>query len=312
MIRDEPHPDTRPTPVAGAPRCELGESPRWDATSQRLWWVDLLAGLVHRLDPVTGRHDTTDLGVPVSALAQHTDGWVVAVETGVQFRDNDFALLAEVPVFARSTGMRMNDAMLDPCGRFVVGTLAYDGRAGAGTLYRIDPDGAVTVLLDGLDVSNGIVWTADGTCMLHVDSGARTIRSHDYDLATGTLGAAQLRYEHPRDGAVPDGIALDSEGGLWVALWGGGRVVRVDETGAITDEVVVPAAQPAGVAFGGADLRTLFVTSARVDLDESELAARPANGRLFACRPGVQGQAQKLVRVTPTIRSSSSTRNSAR
>jgi sugar lactone lactonase YvrE len=287
--------------------CELGESPRWDAATGRLWWVDLLAGLVHNLDLATGAVASIELGQPVSALARHAEGWVVAVETGVQYRDLEFVLTAELAVLARPTIVRMNDAALDPAGRFLVGSLAYDGRAGAGRLYRITGE-AVEVLLDGLDISNGIAWTADGTTMYHVDSGTRTIRAHDYDPGSGRLGRARPFYVHPDDGAVPDGIALDAAGGLWVALWGGGRVIRLDPRGVVTDEVPLPARLPAGIAFGGPDLATLYITSARVELADP----RPADGALFAFRARVAGAAQKLVRVTPMTVSASSTWKIAR
>jgi sugar lactone lactonase YvrE len=292
MVR---HESAQPRTVSAAPVCELGESPRWDAAGGRLWWVDLLAGWVHRLDPALGTVETTDVGQPVSALAAHRHGWVVAVETAVQYRDPGFALLHEVPVLSRPTLVRMNDAALDPAGRFLVGTLAYDGRRGAGALYRID-DRGVAVLLDGLDISNGIAWTSDGRTLYHVDSGPGTIHAYGYDPATGTLGQGRIFYRHPAADGVPDGIALDALGGLWVAIWGGGKVIRLDPAhGQITDTIVVDAVQPAGVCFGGPLLDTLYITSARVGLD------RPAHGdgALYAAGTAVPGQAHMLVPATP-------------
>lgn len=295
--------------VDGAPRCELGESPRWDPVGRRLYWVDLLAGLVHALDPATGRMHTVDVGRPVSALARHADGWVVGVETGVQWRDATFELVREValPVPGR---VRLNDGELDPAGRFLVGSLSYDGVPGLGALFQVDPSGEYRVLLHDLDISNGIAFTADGRTMYHVDSGPRLVRRYGYDPATGALDDGVDFYEHPNDGAVPDGVTLDAAGGLWVALWGGGRVVRLDPDGRTTAAIDVEATQPSSVEFGGPYRDVLYITSARDGLPAGRLT--DADGLLYAARPDVPGAAQKLVRLTPTTRSESSTRNSAR
>lgn len=294
--------------IENSPRCALGESPRWDAASGRLLWVDIPVGAVHALEPNTGDVDTAQLGQLVSALARHADGWLLGVETGAQFRDDRFRLISEIEVLPTGAKVRMNDGALDPAGRFFLGSLASDGRAGAGELFRFDPDGTSRVVLQGLDVSNGIAWSLDDTLMYHVDSGTRTIRAHRYDAATGELGGSEVFYEHPADGAVPDGIALDAAGGLWVALWDGARIIRLDASGRRTDEVAVDAARPSSVAFGGPDLGTLFITSAIDDLTE----VGPGDGLLHTYRPSVPGRPQKAVSTTPITWSDSSTRNSAR
>ena len=213
-----------PTAAAlpSTPRCELGESPRWDSRSGRLYWIDIPAGAVHSLDPNRGTVTSRSIGRLVSAIVPYADVWLVGVESGAQVRDREFALLDEL-VLPIPPAVRMNDGAVDGRGHFFLGSLASDDRPGAGQLFRIDPDGAVTCVLSGLDVSNGICWSPDGTRMFHTDSGTRVIRGYAYDDSTGSLGPGEVFYQHPDDGAVPDGIAVDADGGLWVALWDGAR-----------------------------------------------------------------------------------------
>lgn len=289
-------------------RCVLGESPRWDAATGRLLWVDIPAGRVHHFDPVVGATGVHELGELVSAIVRCADGWLVGVRRGVQFRDKNFALVAEVSDLPIGADTRLNDAAADRAGRLLIGSLATDGRPGAGRLLRVDPDGSHTTLLDGLDISNGLAFSVDESVLFHVDSGARTVRAHAYDSARGALGDSEIFYRHPADGGVPDGIAFDAEGGLWVAMWGGSRVIRLDGSGRVDVQVAVPARQPSSVCFGGAGLDHLYVTTAADGL------ADPADGdgRLYVCRPGVVGRVQNPVSTTPITWSDSSTRNRAR
>jgi len=293
--------------LPSTPRCELGESPRWDARSRRLYWIDIPAGAVHTLDPLSGAVTTRVLGQLVSAIVPYADGWLLGVESGAQLRDRDFGLrdAIDLPIPA---AVRMNDGAVDRSGRLFLGSLASDDRPGAGQLFRIDPDGAVTCVLSGLDVSNGICWSPDGTRMFHTDSGTRVIRAYPYDHSTGALGAGESFYEHPDDGAVPDGIAVDADGGLWVALWDGARVIHLDPSGQLTDEVPVAAKRPTSVAFGGDDLNTLFITSAAGGVAEP----RDGDGRLHTFRPRRPGLDQNSVSTTPVTWSASSSRKTAR
>ncbi|MGH3510306.1 MAG: SMP-30/gluconolactonase/LRE family protein [Nocardioidaceae bacterium] len=276
------------TVVAGAPRSELGESPCWDPRTNRLLWVDILAGLVHTIT-VEGTTRTFKIGQPVSAVVADGDGWLLAVETGIQRCDRDLSLVGAVDLLPRPTLVRMNDAARDSRGRLWVGTLAYDERPGAGTLFRVDPDDSAHSMVTGLGISNGIAWSADERRMYHVDSLARIIWAREYDVATGEIGAPTAWYRPGDRAGVPDGIALDADGCLWVALWGGAAVVRLDPEGRVIDEIAVPALQVSSVAFGGEGLRTLFVTTASEGLDEAALARYPASGELFSVPVSVPG-----------------------
>jgi len=254
-------------------------------------YVDLLAGWVHWFDPAKGLSRSVEIGEPVSAVTRDAEGWLLAVETGIQRRDRSFALTDRIDVLERPTLMRMNDGSIDARGRFYVGSLSYDGREGRGCLYRFDPDGSWRVLAEGLGVSNGIGWSPGLDRLYHVDSAARTVYVRSYDEDTGELGAAEVFYLHPHDGAVPDGIAIDVAGGLWVVLWDGARIIRLDARGAISDVVAVPAPRVTSVAFGGPGLATLFITSARIGLDEATLHKHPASGQLFSFVPSIPGLA---------------------
>jgi sugar lactone lactonase YvrE len=274
--------------VAGTPRCELGESPCWDAVGRRLLWVDLLAGLVHVLD-ASGETRTVAIGRPVSAVVADDDGWLLAVETGVERRDRDLKLRDVLDLLPRPTLVRMNDAARDSAGRLWVGTLAYDDRPGVGRLYRLDPNDRVAVMADGLGISNGIAWSADERRMFHVDSLARVVWVRDHDPASGAIGPPSAWYRPDGRPGLPDGIALDREGCLWVALWGGAAVVRVDPDGRVVDEVALPALHVSSVAFGDEHLHTLFVTTATHDLDAAALERYPGSGWLHRIEVPVAG-----------------------
>lgn len=274
--------------VPGAPRCELGESPCWDHATHRLLWVDILAGLVHTLDP-DDRLRTIEVGQPVSAIVADPEGWLLAVETGIQRRDRNLALVRAVDILPRPTLVRMNDAARDSRGRLWVGTLAYDERPGAGTLFRVDPDDHVSSMVSGLGISNGIAWSIDERRMYHVDSLDGIIWVRDYEAASGRIGTATEWYQPSGRPGAPDGIALDAEGCLWAALWGGAAVVRLDPEGRVIDEIAVPALQVSSVAFGGEDLRTLFITTASVGLDGATMARYPGSGQLFSMTVSVPG-----------------------
>jgi sugar lactone lactonase YvrE len=268
--------------VPGTPVCDLGEGPFWDAATGSLVFVDLLAGLVHLLDVRAGRCRTVDIGLPVSAVLPAGENWLLVVENGFRLCDPAWKTLWSHEVFERPTPVRMNDAACDPHGRLYAGTLAYDGTDGLGALYRLDADGSCRQVAENLGISNGIAWSPDRAVMYHVDSAARVIYAREYDERTGQLGAAPVFYAH-QDDAQPDGIAVDADGGLWVALWDGGRVIRLDSTGTLTDEVAVPAPRTTSVAFGGDDLRTLYVTSAHTEPD-------PSSGKVFCFTTEVPGR----------------------
>lgn len=273
-------------------RATLGEGPLWDPVERRLRWVDILASRVHAFDPATGLDTWIDVGSHVGTVANRAKGGLMLAQRA-GFTRIDPGSTTPVPVAEPAdhpAGNRFNDGKCDPAGRFWAGTMAYDCTPGAGALYRLDPDGRITVLARGFTIANGLAWDLHRARFYHIDSPTGCVFAWDYDHAAGTIANRRVVIRTgPQDGS-PDGMAMDVEGKLWVAHWGGSQVVRWDpETGAALERIQVPATQPTACAFGGERLDTLYITSAREGLAPEQLARQPHAGGLFAVRPGVCG-----------------------
>jgi len=266
-----------PVPVA-----KLGEGPVWDAAGAALYWVDIPAGRVHRLDE-DGTHVSWDAGQPVgAAVPRASGGLVLAARDGFLALDTGTgAVTPLVPVEADQPGTRMNDGSCDRAGRFYAGTMAADESPGAGSLYRLDPDLRLTRLLDGVGISNGIGWSPDETLMYYVDSLGYQVDVMDYDPATGEIGRRRCLTTLGNGGVVPDGLTVDADGCVWVAVWGGGALQRYRPDGRLKQIIELPAAHVTSCAFGGKDLDVLYISTAA---GPGALA-----GAMFACRPGVTG-----------------------
>jgi sugar lactone lactonase YvrE len=269
----------------------LAEGPVWDAARRRLTWVDILGGAVLEGAlsedgiKVTGRHAFDGM---VGAVALGGDGTLlVAAQEHLVVLRPDGTREDGPRIVPAGAGRRLNDGSTDPAGRFLVGTLSLDGPSEQETLVRLEPDGSVTALDDDLTLSNGLAWSADGRRMYSVDTERRTVFVRAYDATTGAVGERRvhLRLE---DG-FPDGIALDTEDHLWVAVWGAAEVRRFAPDGSLAGRVAVPAPHTSCVAFAGDDLRTLVVTTATAELSHAQLRAHPDSGRLFTARVDVPG-----------------------
>jgi sugar lactone lactonase YvrE len=177
----------------------------------------------------------------------------------------------------------MNDAACDQAGRMFAGTKAEDDTPGAGALYRLDTDHRLTTVLTGVTISNGIGWSPDERLMYYVDSPTRTVDVLDYDRAVGAVADRRPFAELERGSGVPDGLAVDADGGVWVAVWNGGAVLGFDPRGQVTTVVTVPATRPTSCAFGGPKLDVLYITTA------AGPAPADQGGNIFACRPGPAG-----------------------
>ncbi len=268
----------------------LAEGPVWDGRRGILWWVDLLAGRVHAFDPLAGGDTAFEVGSMVGAVALRRDGTLIlAVTDAFVTLDPETGRLDTIlQLPAESPSRRANDGKCDPRGRFVVGRMSLEETEGAGELYRLDPDLSLTRLLDGLTIPNGLAWRADGRELYHIDSPRREVDAYAYDLATGTLGPRR-RLIGLGDEAVPDGMTIDTEGCLWVALWGGWRVLRVSPGGDVLATVHLPVSQVSSCTFGGRALDELFITTARKGLGRDGDAREPLAGCLFRVRPGARG-----------------------
>jgi sugar lactone lactonase YvrE len=272
---------------------ELCEGPCWDVSTQTLVWVDILAGVVNVVDPATGSRARHPLGTPVGAVAPRAGGgWVAAVERGFVLLDGAWRPEGDViPAPGQGARTRFNDGGCDPAGRFWAGTLSYDGAARAGALYRLHPGGRVEQVLGGVTNSNGIAWSPDGTRLYHVDTGRGSVDRLELDPATGAVvGRAPVVTVRPAEG-LPDGLTVDADGHLWLALWGGACVRRYTPDGELDTVLELPVDLVTSLAFGGPGLAELFITTARDGLTPEQLAAQPLAGSVFRWRPGVPGLA---------------------
>jgi sugar lactone lactonase YvrE len=275
--------------VAVPPAAQLGESPRWDAATDTLLWVDILGQRVHRYDPATGVDAAWAApGLVSLALPRRGGGVVVGLPGGVYLL-GDLAGAPLIPLEADLLANRTNDGACDSRGRLWVGTMALDERSPSAALYRVDADLRVTRMLADTTISNGLGWSPDGARFYFIDSPTRRVDVFACDPETGALGERRPLVTVDVDGAVPDGMAVDAEGCLWVALHGGWGLNRYTAEGELLEEVRLPVAKVTSCCFGGPGLRHLYVTTRRESLSDAELAQQPLAGALLRLALGVAG-----------------------
>ncbi len=265
----------------------LSEGPRWDEERQELLWVDILGRGFHRAtltaDDLPDQVRTMALDRHVGAVAPVMGGgWVLAAGQGFLFVDEAESVRELAQPEAGHLEVRMNDAACDPQGRFWAGTMAYDESPGAGTLYRLELDGRCSTVLTGLTISNGIGWSPDGATMYLSDSGTGFVEAFDFDDVTGAISGRRTLVQIDQPGMAPDGLTIDEQGDIWVAIYGGWAVNRYSPKGSLRATVQIPAAQTTSCAFGGDDRSTLFVTTGREGLDNAALERQPDAGRVFS------------------------------
>jgi sugar lactone lactonase YvrE len=261
-------------------RAGLGEGPVWDAGDGTLLWVDIEAGVLHRLDPADGADRAEPVGGTLGAVALTTDGGVLLA------RGRDLVLGDRVvPVEPARPGNRLNDGKVDPQGRFVVGSMSLDESIrSAGALYRYGPAGLERLLVD-VSLANGLAWSPDGGTMYFIDTPTRELRAYPYG---DVLGAPRTVAAFAAADGWPDGMAIDAEGCLWVAFFGGSAVRRYSPAGALLRTVALPPSQVTSCAFGGLGLSVLYVTTAARGV-APDVVARTGAGGLFAVDAGVAG-----------------------
>jgi sugar lactone lactonase YvrE len=265
----------------------LGEGPIWDARTSELLWVDIMAGLVHRFDPAVGTDVTFDVGRPVGAVVPRAaGGYALAIRDGFAVVDShadDMRLVARVDDRPK---LRMNDGACDSRGRFWAGTMHVEEVPETGSLYRLEQDGRVETMLGNVTVSNGIGWSPDDTVMYYADTPTLGVDAFDYDAASGAISNRRRLVTIEQGAGQPDGLTVDENGCIWIALWEGWGVRRYSPTGTLEGIVEVPVARVTKPAFGGAALDELYITTAAPDTPD---AKQPHAGAIFVVRPGVRG-----------------------
>ena len=269
----------------------LGEGPSWDPADGALYWVDIKRPAVFRWHPTLGQTGHWPLKRPVGFASPAQSGRMI-------FGDSDGLGLLDLANGQTKRlgdpeehlpGNRFNDGKVDRAGRVWAGTMDDACLQPTGSLYRVDPDYSIHRMATGFICSNGLGWSPDNRTMYFTDSMVRTIWTYEFDFDTGSLGKRSVFAELPEGNGVPDGLTVDSEGFVWSAMWDGWRVIRYAPDGTTDRVVPMPVQRPSSCMFGGPDLKTLFITSACVELGWNALQGGPLAGSLFAISTDVAG-----------------------
>jgi sugar lactone lactonase YvrE len=271
----------------------LGEGPLWDAETQALYWVNIYGKTFSRYYPGLPSHEEFEVGTEIGVMGlREKGGLVMATRKGFGFWDwatKSFEVLAHPE--ADQPNNRFNDGAVDAMGRFWAGTMDNAEAHSEGVLYRLDPDFSIHIMATGMGIPNGLGWSPDNKIMYHVDSTRREIYTYDFDLDSGSITNKKVLVRLKADEGYPDGLTVDSEGYIWLAHWGGWRITRFDPNGNPVEIFKTPIECPTACTFGGADLKTLYITSAWKGLKtEEQRKAQPLAGDLFCLQTNVAGQ----------------------
>lgn len=272
-------------------RASLGECPVWSARDNALYWVDINAPSLNRLDSATGVNTAWAMPESIGCFGvRASGGFIVAVRGGVWIADAHGRLdhkVADAPY--APAHHRFNDGRVDPQGRFWAGVMNEQRDAASAHLYRLDAGNQLTAMIGEVTISNGLAFSPDSRTMYHADTMPRVVHAWDFDADDGSISNRRLFAQFPTETDRPDGAAVDSEGCYWSAFYRGGKVVRLSPQGRLLEEYPVPAMCPTMCAFGGPDLRTLYVTTARQHREAAELSRLPLSGGIFAMRVTTPG-----------------------
>ena len=270
----------------------IGEGPLWVVREQRLYWLDLGAATIFRLDPATGRNERVDARLDgyVGGMVERASGGFVLVDHRGAFHfDPRSGALARLGKLAAAPHTVFNDAKCDRTGNLWTGT-KHDGETDAiGSLFRLKTDLSSDTIDTGLICANGPAFSPDGRHAYFTDSNSYAVYRYAIDTRSNAVGPREIFARTTKEEGEPDGMTVDAEGCLWVALWGGWRVRRYTPDGKVERDVMLPVPQPTAPQFGGPDMTTMFVTSARRGLEGAALAAAPLSGSVFAVDTGVRG-----------------------
>ncbi|MBI5964990.1 MAG: SMP-30/gluconolactonase/LRE family protein [Chloroflexi bacterium] len=266
-------------------KATLGEGPAWDSKTQTLYWLDILEKRIY-----AGTRILAELDDFVGCLAPRKNGNLL-VGKRFSFADLEPAT-GQVTVLASVSEPhenRFNDGKCDPAGRFLAGSMDMNEKDPTGALYSFDGN-EVTRLLDGIRISNGLAWSVDHKTFYYIDTPTREVKAFDYDIASGQIANPHAVIHVPESIGWPDGMTSDTEGNLWIAMWGGAQVTKWNPgTGNLLEQIPVPALQTSSCVFGGKDMNELYITSARKGMSEVDLKKYPLSGGLFKVITNVQG-----------------------
>ena len=278
--------DTRAAALLTDVLAEHGEGPVWFDAAGQLGFVDMLAGEIVTVDGSGALVERLRVGDVAAAFRPRVGGGlVIAVERGFALLSAEGELTTLPEVWSDSS-VRMNDGACDTQGRFLCGTMAYDAAHGRGSLHRLEFDGSTTTVLDDVTISNGLAFSPDGTTAVYVDSPTQRVRRYRLPADDGPWADYEVVVEIDPETGTPDGLCVDGDGGIWVALWGGSAVHRYTADGELTDVITLPVSNVTACTLGGHDGRTLFITTSSVKTDRS---LEPHAGAVFCTRVDVAG-----------------------
>ena len=266
-------------------KATLGEGPAWDSKTQTLYWLDILEKRIY-----SGTRILAELDDLICCLAPRKNGnLILGVRLGFADLNPDSVQLTFLAALDEPPTNRLNDGKCDPAGRFLAGTMDMNEKDPNGALYSFDGKQA-TRLLDGITISNGLAWSVDHKTFYYIDTPTREVKAFDYDLATGQIANPRMAIYVPESLGWPDGMTSDTDGNLWIAIWGGAQVTKWNpNTGKLLEQISVPALHTSSCVFGGKDMNELYVTSARVGMSEADLKKYPLSGGLFKVVTKVEG-----------------------
>lgn len=273
-------------------RLEHLEGPLWDEETNSIYWVDLLEGDFYRGNIDTKIIIKKNIGQPLGAFVLREGGGVVlAAHQGFGFDDFDNNLPATFldnpqPNYPET---RFNDGKVDPLGNFVAGTMTFDGKKNIGNLYSLQTDGSIKVLENNLWLSNGMDWSLDATKFYLADTNTQIIYCYDYDSLSGNISNRQDFIKF-KDSEYPDGLCIDTQGNLWIAMWSNGKIIQFDSFGNRINEILLPVTHPTSCCFGGKNLSTLFITTSMIELSPQERQNQPLAGKILQIETDFQGQ----------------------
>ncbi len=276
----------------------LGEGPTWDAKTQTLYWVDILEKRLHyhhadeygfiQLDDMPGCLAPCKDGNLIIAMSRASEEFAEERNRFASFEPTS-AKVTTLAFISEPANNRFNDGKCDPSGRFLAGTMNMDEKSPTGALYSFDGQ-SVTTLLDGIRISNGLAWSPDYKTFYYIDTPTRAVKTFDYDLSTGQIANQRVVISVPEAFGWPDGMTSDTDGNLWIAMWGGAQVTHWSpRNGELLEQIPLPAKNVTSCVFGGESLNELYVTSARKGLDNAEIAAYRHSGGLMRMETKVEG-----------------------
>ncbi|GGB12464.1 gluconolactonase [Brucella endophytica] len=270
---------------------QLGETPLWCEHTQRLWWLDIEKPKLQAYDPATGKHEIIALPGRFAGTQALTKSGKRLLAAGLELYGLDLQTGERTPLAVVESGLdnRLNDGRVDVRGRFWVGTMDNQLHRGNGRLYRIDPDGTVNRMAEGVIVSNGIAFSPDGRTLYFTDTRRHLSYAYDLDLDDGVITNRRIFADYTGTGDRPDGACVDIDGCVWTAFFAGGRLVRYRPDGIVDRTIALPVTNPTCLCFGGRDFKTMFVTSATKFLTPEQRAAEPLAGAVFAIEGAGQG-----------------------